>query len=148
MTEPTKTYKRKVKFLDLDTFEINEKVVNFSFAAPSTYEEAVERVEPTVSRDGEVRSSREKRILSAINGILLSDTAKNAMSEAGVSDNLKIVNKILRPFRGMAPWKTMSKEKQDEALFAMLKSNEALVQTIRENAENDDDDPESDDDGE
>lgn len=131
MTGESRTYKRKIEYLDLEDFDIKEKRVEYTFAPASDYQEAVERL-----------GGDEKKLLRAVNAQLKIEAAQEAMKNEGVSDNLKTVNKIIRPFRNLQPWKSMSKDEQDKALFEMLKSNSALVQTIRDNAENEDDENE------
>lgn len=139
MTEEAKTFTRTIKFLDLESFTIRTKPVSFSFAEPSTYEEAVSRVEPTLHADGTIRSSVDQKLRSAVSSLLKSEAAADAMASAGVSDNLKTVNKILRPFRAMEPFKSMESADREKALMDFLRSNEGLVEAIRANAAEDDD---------
>ena len=115
----TKTY----SYFDLDTFESKEEEVSVAFSPATSYESAVARL----GNDATV-------LLKALNNELraqaLSEAEKTVKARGGARS---VVLAVIRPFREMEPWKSVSDRSDQTAkiIADIVKPNPAMIAAIR-----------------
>lgn len=142
---PTGQKVAKKKVFDLDKFEKATVEVKYNVPAPLT------------SMD-QVLNLDEKQVLSIMNLGLARDAWKNARNAIqGVSP--KIINQFVNVWRMLPPYSEMvekdesgavtkdSRRKQTQAIYAFIKSQESILNSLKQaaaNASNDEDEDEDD----
>lgn len=135
----------KKKVFDLDKFEKVTREVSFEKPAPLT------------SMD-QILNLDEKRVLAIVNLGLVRQAWKDARNSIqGVSP--KIINQFVNVWRMLPPYSEMvekaedgsvtkeSRRKQTQAIYAFIKSQESILNSLKQaaaNASNNDDDEEED----